>query len=240
MLAQKKERDRLGMFLAEGEKCVRDLLPAFNPVSIICSGEWLERNNGVAERYSEKILVSDKRGLEIISSFKSIPDVIGVFAKPVENETSDNLDSGQLYVLLDEIQDPGNLGTIIRTCDWFGIYDIFASKTTVDAYSPKVVQATMGSLARVRVNYCELRELIMKNRSVKVIGTVLNGVPIEDLSSGIKGMILMGNEGRGISEELKDLVDIRLTIPAVNPLSHPDSLNVAVATGIVISHLRSV
>lgn len=237
-LSTKKERDRTGLFIAEGEKCVSDTLGAFQLVNLICTQDWINRNLDTVRKFKEDILVADKRGMEIISSQASLPDVIAIFHKGTEDRDIPKLDPEKLYLLLDEVQDPGNLGTIIRTCDWFGVYDIFASKNTVDVYSPKVVQATMGSLSRVRVRYLDLKELIRNNMRLKLIGTVLDGDPLEKASLPNKGMLLMGNEGRGISEELRDLIDVGVTIPPYNSKEHPDSLNVAIATAIMLGRLR--
>ena len=231
----KKERDALGLFLAEGHKCVVDLLPAFPLENLICTQEWVQKNPELASRYESKILISDRRGLEIISSLKSLPDVIAVFKKPSQLENAEP--SSQTVLLLDEIQDPGNLGTIIRSCDWFGVYEIYASGSTADAFSPKVVQATMGSLARVKVNYVDLSKLIDENRDYKVVGTLLDGTPLKKADLSGKTFIIMGNEGRGISEELKRKIDVPVTIPPSNPTSHPDSLNVAIATAIILSNI---
>ena len=236
-LSSKKERDRQGLFLAEGEKCVKDTLDAFCLENLIATQEWADNNQGIVQKYKEKLLISDKRGLEIISSFNSLPEVIAVFRQKACIEKIPVLDSKKLYVLLDEIQDPGNLGTIIRTCDWFGVYEIYASRNTADVYSPKVVQASMGSLSRVSVNYINLIELIEKNKDLKVIGTLLNGNPLDQTSLPSFGFLLMGNEGRGISKELQAMVDLPVTIPPVNKSSHPDSLNVAIATAILLSHI---
>ena len=238
-LVSKKERDLQGLFLVEGEKCVKDSLDSFKLKNLICTKDWFERNQEFEENWGNEILLSDKRGIEIISSLNTPPEVIAVFEKPVYLEKIPELDKNKFYLLLDEIQDPGNLGTIIRTSDWFGVYQIFASKNTVDVYSPKVVQSTMGSLSRVKVLYLDLEELILKNRDIKLIGTILNGVPLDDAKVIKNGMILMGNEGRGISNDLKKYIDLPVTIPPVNPSNHPDSLNVGIATAIILSKLIS-
>lgn len=236
-LANKKERDKTGLFLVEGSKNVVDCVGYFPPAFLIASDSWLSQNPDVTEKWEGEIFSSDRRGIEIISSLNSLPEVIAVFHKPSPLSGIPVLEDGKIYLLLDEIQDPGNLGTIIRTCDWFGVYDIFASKTTVDVFSPKVVQATMGSLSRVRVHYLDLEELIEKNSRLPLVGTLLEGTPY-DMQPPLKsGMVLMGNEGRGISENLKKRVDIPLTIPPVNPEFHPDSLNVAIATAVILSEL---
>lgn len=236
-LSNKKERDKQGLFIAEGNKCVRDIIDAFGVEHLICTSDWLQRNSGIAIKYQDKILRSDKKNIEIISTLSSIPDVIAVLKKGIHNEEIPILNKNKLYVLLEEIQDPGNLGTIIRTCDWFGVYDIYASKNTVDVYSPKVIQSTMGSLSRVKVHYLDLEELIIKNREIRLIGTVLNGIPLSNTRFNNGAMLLMGNEGKGISQKLLNLITDPVTIPPVNPVNHPDSLNVAIATSICLYYL---
>ena len=233
-LAAKKQRDISGLFLAEGHKCVSDYLGAFPLQNLVATREWCERNPQLFANYADKILISDKRGLEIISSLNSVPDVIAVFEK--RSACCPEISPEKLYLLLDEIQDPGNLGTIIRTCDWFGVYDIFASPKTVDLYSPKVVQATMGSLSRVRVHYVDLKKLVENHPEIPLVGTLLSGIPYKDCDV-LKGgcFVLMGNEGRGISEDLKKLINVPVTIPPANPEVHPDSLNVAIATAVILS-----
>lgn len=238
-LYSKKERDLTGLFMAEGEKCVKDLLKAFPLEYLICSQEWLKSNPELQRECSTQLLVSDKRGLEIISTLSSVPEVVAIFKKPEAETETPKLSAYKLYLLLDEIQDPGNLGTIIRTCDWFGVYEIFASKTTVDVYSPKVVKSTMGSLSRVKVRYLDLERLIDSNKEVPVVGTLLEGIPLNDAKLERHGMILMGNEGKGISESLKSKINVPVTIPPINPIDHPDSLNVAIATAIILSHLSN-
>lgn len=235
-LTSKKERDKQGLFLAEGEKCVTDMLKTFNPRYLIATKPWIEKHPEICNKWEERVLVSDKRNIEIISSLNTPSEIVAVFEKTIRDDEIPVLDKSKIYLLLDEIQDPGNLGTIVRTCDWFGLYDIFASKNTADVYGNKVVQSTMGSLTRVRVHYLDLEELIETNREMKVIGTVLNGVPLKETALESGGLILMGNEGRGISENLLKRIDLPVTIPPVNISSHPDSLNVSIATAIILSH----
>lgn len=237
-LSQKKTRDEQGLFLAEGDKCVLDTIESFTLEYLIATEAWMISHPEIIISHKDKVLQSDKRGIEIISSLKSLPDVIAVFQKLPHPAGIPKLNPKQLYLLLDEIQDPGNLGTIVRTCDWFGVYEIFASIKTVDVYGPKVVQATVGSLSRVHVHYLDLEALIENNRNLPVIGTLLNGKSLNEFTSGTSGLLLMGNEGKGISSGLKKMIDRPLTIPPVNKASHPDSLNVAVATAIILSHLK--
>lgn len=235
-LFNKKNRDREGLFIVEGEKNVADTLVAFDLEALVCTDEWFD-NNSTLVNEGNKVFIADAKKMGMVSSLNCPPDVLAVFKKRVDSEIIPKLPTESIYVLLDEIQDPGNLGTIIRTCDWFGVYDIFASRNTVDVYSPKVVQATMGSLSRVKVHYIDLKELIEKNKGIKVIGAVLDGKPLTSFDKMQSGLLLLGNEGRGISQELKELIDIPLTIEPLNPLKHPDSLNVAVSAAIILSHL---
>ena len=239
-LSAKKHRDREGLFIVEGEKNVLDTLSFFKVRYLVCTKKWISQHIELEERYKDELLISDQKNIDIISSLKTPPEVVAVMEKPKEITEIPKLKDNKYYLLLDEIQDPGNLGTIIRTCDWFGIYEIYASPTTTDVYGPKVVQSTMGSLSRVRVHYLDLEQLIRSNREIKLIGTLLEGVPLAtaDITGG--GMILMGNEGNGISEKLKKYIDLPVTIPPENPERHPDSLNVAIATAIIVSKIRAL
>ena len=237
-LHSKKKRAETRRFIVEGTKSISDYIKTFVPQHIICTYEWLN-DNPQYKNYSELILIDkNKTGISQISLLSSPPDVIAVFKMPADPEDIPALDPQNYYLLLDNIQDPGNLGTIIRTCDWFGIYHIFASKDTVDIYNPKVIQATMGSLTRVQIQYLDLAELIHKNKSCKVFGALLDGTPLFHSTMEEGGMILMGNEGNGISESLKNLITEPITIPPTNQTDHPDSLNVAIATAVILSHIR--
>ena len=238
-LANKKIRDQKDLFLVEGDKCVKDSVSAFEPVHIIATDAWLKENSDFILPFKEYVLQSDSRGIEIISSFNSLPQVIAVLKKPEENKKIPVLEKDKLYLLLDDIQDPGNMGTIIRTCDWFGVYDIFASKNTVDIYGPKVVQSAMGSLSRVKVTYLDLAELIQRNPDIRVIGTLLEGKPFNVCGNLNSGMLIMGNEGNGISQKLKGKITLPVTIPPFNNKNHPDSLNVAIATAVILSYIRN-
>lgn len=236
-LASKKMRDTLGLFMVEGEKCVLDSLPAFDLQHLVCLPSWIDSHPQFVHKYKDFILLADSKGIEALSSLNSLPEVIGIFKKRTLAEETPQLIPDKFYLLLDTIQDPGNLGTIIRTCDWFGIYDIYASKDTADCYSPKVVQSAMGSLSRVKVHYTDLVDLIEKNPDIRVIGTLLRGIPIREVKWPEGGFLIMGNEGKGVSEELRRKIDLAVTIPPANSASHPDSLNVAIATAIILSSL---
>lgn len=235
-LQSKKMRDRLSLFIVEGGKCLIDMLPAYKLDSIVSTEDWYKKNHSILKQDCTVFIDNDHTGLERISTFGCPPEVIGIFKIPKPAKYKKKLDSSKLYLLLDEIQDPGNLGTIIRTCDWFGVYDIFASTNTVDIYNPKVIQSTMGSLSRVHVHYQDLCSLIEENEEMRVYGTLLAGKPLNECKTEEGGMIIMGNEGRGISPNLRNKITDAITIPPVNKASHPDSLNVSIATAITLSH----
>ena len=234
----KKYREESGLFIAEGRKCVADLLGAFHLEFIISSERWFKENKEFFKWPEKVLLVKDKSELKRISALTSPPEVIAVFRIPLPDISEKKLNRDKTYLFLDDIQDPGNLGTIIRTCDWFGVYEIYASEGTVDVFNPKVVQSTMGSLCRVKVNYMNLEDMISRNPGLRIYGTLLTGTPIKDCNPKEKGVIIMGNEGKGISDNLKQLITIPVTIPPVNKENHPDSLNVAIATAIFLSYFQ--
>ena len=152
---------------------------------------------------------------------------------PAEREI---VESG-LIIALDSIRDPGNLGTILRLCDWFGIHQIVCSKETVDIYNPKVVQATMGSITRVNVKYIDLNDFLSRTK-LPVFGTFMDGANIYKESLPQEGIIVMGNEANGISDELEGIIQNRLSIPRFGDLKKTESLNVATATAIILSEFR--
>lgn len=223
-LQQKKHRDAEGVFVAEGAKCVEELRKAFELVLLATSDN---------ATYTE---------IEQMSSLRTPQGVIGVFKKRAFNS---EIPSG-LLVALDGVQDPGNLGTIIRTCDWFGIHDILCSRDTADCYNPKVVQATMGALARVRVRYVDLpKELtLLRQSGLPLYGTLLEGENMYEpyaIPDKQRGVIIMGNEGNGISESIRKLITHPLLIPSypINA-STSESLNVSIATAIVLAEFRRI
>ncbi len=236
-LSSKKMRAKHGLFLAEGEKCALDTLGAFPLECLIMTEEWLERNRPMVADYADKIATATPAAIKNITTLVSPPEVIAVFRQESDNRQEDK--GGKVYLMLDGVQDPGNLGTIIRTADWFGIDTIFASKDTVDVYNPKVVQSTMGSLKRVKVYYTDLAEIIDAHPDMPVYGMLLDGENIYDanIASG-KGFIIMGNEGNGISEALRRKISNPLLIPPYDVENHPESLNVAIATAITLFRFR--
>ena len=209
-LQLKKHRDETGLFVAEGEKCVEELRKGFELVHLFINGEADKR---------EAIHVSQTQ-LEQMSGLRTPQGVIGVFKKSEHSDYSEYSENSDLLLVLDGIQDPGNLGTIIRTCDWFGVRTILCSPDTADCYNPKVVQATMGALARVQVLYLDL-PTFLKSTTIPVYGTLLDGRDMyEELrSEGVnelksKAIIVMGNEGNGISQAVRPFITHPLRIPS--------------------------
>jgi TrmH family RNA methyltransferase len=223
-LEQKKYRKKEGLFVAEGPKVVDDLLRAgFKAHTIFATSEWESQGQTFQE-------VSDEE-LRRVSFLQHPQRVLALFFIPTESIPS----VSSLSLALDDVQDPGNLGTIIRIADWFGIDTIYCSENTADAWSPKVVQATMGSIARVNIIYTDLQELISKAQ-VPVYGTLLDGQDIYTQELSKEGIIVMGNEGKGISPPIRKLINRKLLIPQFH--EGPESLNVAIATAITCSEFR--
>lgn len=234
-LELKKNRKEEGVFIAEGHKLVGDLLGHFSCKLIVALPNWLKKNPKVT---ADEIIEVTPDELSRASLLKTPQDVLAIFEQP-HYETSTDIMKHSLCLALDDIQDPGNLGTIIRLADWFGIENIFCSHGTVDVYNPKVIQATMGALARVKLHYCDLVKLITSVKDIPIFGTFLDGNNIygEDLSKN--GLIIMGNEGNGVSKEVSKLINKKLYIPNY-PTSREtsESLNVAIATAIVCAEFR--
>lgn len=237
-LEQKKYRTKEGVFVAEGPKVVGDLLEAMRPRKVFATSEWLSSNG---TRGIDVETVSEEE-LSRISFLQHPQQVLALFPIPTYEESDNYAEilKGKLTLALDSVQDPGNLGTIIRIADWFGIETILCSHETADVYNPKVVQATMGSIARVRIFYTDLVETLERlSHTMPVFGTFLDGESIHDRHLPDEGIIVMGNEGKGISEEVAQLVKERLLIPNYpKGRQTADSLNVAIATAIVCAEFR--
>lgn len=239
-LEQKKQRRQEGAFVAEGHKNVGDLLRAgFLPITIVATEEW---QCPVTLPESTELFTVDAEELRKASLLMNPQQVLGVFrlpdrqaAIPTAQYLKDNL-----CLCLDGVQDPGNLGTIIRTADWFGIEHIICSNTTADAFNPKVVQATMGSIARVGISYTDLPQWLESlPQDIPVYGTALDGESIYGTTLSHNGVIIMGNEGNGISHEVGRMLTNRLLIPSY-PADRPtaESLNVSTATAIICAEFR--
>lgn len=225
-LEQKKYRKKEGLFVAEGPKVVGDLLRAgFKAHTIFATSEWESQGQTFQE-------VSDEE-LRRVSFLQHPQRVLALFFIPTESVPS----VSSLSLALDDVQDPGNLGTIIRIADWFGIDTIYCSENTADAWSPKVVQATMGSIARVNIIYTDLVALLSQT-TLPVYGTLLDGQNLYQQELSSEGIIVMGNEGNGISQPVRALVSHRLFIPSYQEGETAESLNVAVATAITCAEFR--
>ncbi len=234
-LELKKNRNKEGKFVAEGFKVVDDLL-ALQPADlIVATQEWLHGKHLAAQ--TEVIEVTEEE-LKKVSFLQHPQQVLAVFRQATSGDYSIN--TSELSLALDGVQDPGNLGTIIRIADWFGITHIYCSQDTADVYNPKVVQATMGSIARVKVEYGNLLALVESlPADVPVYGTLLDGDNIYQQTLENRGLIVMGNEGKGISPALAKKVNHRLLIPNFpEGRATADSLNVAIATAITCSEFR--
>ena len=278
-LQMKKFRDETGLFVAEGEKCVEELRKGFEVEYYIQTAD--ADRPATPDRTQtglrpDRVLLATPKEIEQMSGLKTPQGVIGVFRKrptrpPHEGEEKGRM-TEDLILVLDGVQDPGNLGTIIRTCDWFGVHEIVCSKDTADCYNPKVVQATMGALARVRVHYTDLVEWLSPTRpphegeeNMRIYGTLLEGENMYEVmrpalpdraQTGLRPdrtqtIIVMGNEGNGISAEVRKLITHPIRIPSYPPngasgkngknAEHSEvveSLNVSIATAIVLAEFR--
>ena len=228
-LQQKKQRDAEGVFVAEGHKCVEELRGAFELVLMVTPDN------------------ANEVEIAQMSNLRTPQGVIGVFRKRHIASSSDSPLASlpqDLVLALDGVQDPGNLGTIIRTCDWFGVHDIYCSMDTADCYNPKVVQATMGALARVRVHYINIEQWLQEIRKagVPIYGTLLEGGNMYQegaIANKHQGVIIMGNEGNGISREIRKLITHPIRIPSYPADAETsESLNVGIATAIVLAEFR--
>jgi RNA methyltransferase, TrmH family len=227
-LQQKKYRFANQLFFAEGIKVIQELLASNFELEHLYSTK-----NDFEEVSNDKKTVILESELKKISALSTPNTCLAVFKIAADKPI---IKSG-LILALDSIRDPGNLGTILRLCDWFGISQIICSNETVDIYNPKVVQATMGSIARVNVNYIDLNAFIAQSK-IPVFGTFMDGENIYKLTLPQEGIIIMGNEANGISAELEKLVKNKLTIPRFGALQKTESLNVANATAIILSEFR--
>ena len=235
-LTHKKFREEEGVFVAEGPKVISEFLLE---EKIECEGvyaekSWIENNRNLVNLLpGDKVTEVDGQFLGRISHLKTPNQVLGIFKKP---KAIYPVMKDKLSIMLDDLQDPGNMGTIIRTADWFGVEHIICSENSVDCFNQKVVQATMGSLLRVNVYYTDLSSFIQNNASIKIFAAALNGNSLFTMNKIDEGIILIGNESKGISDELFQLSSEKITIPK---FGHAESLNAAVATGIILSHINN-
>lgn len=233
-LLNKKYRQLHKVFRAEGDKIVLELLNSeISVVEVFALPKWLERNTDKIG--DSKIFSLTSAELKKISSLQTPPEVIVVAELPEYFIDMNEIGSGYCLAF-DFIQDPGNLGTIIRTADWFGIRNIVCSIGSVDAFSPKVVQASMGSIAGVKVHYVDLETFIKETKNV-VFGTFMDGAKVNKVIFPKNSLVVFGNEGRGISEEIASIIPNRITITGDSHAS-AESLNVSIASAIVCNTLK--
>ena len=227
-LATKQGREELGAFIAEGEKLVGEIRNSALHIRKIYQTRAI---------FAEGEIISEKE-MERISQLKTANSVSAVVESPKSKLSSVKPDKN-LVLALDRVQNPGNLGTIIRLADWFGISDIVCSEDTADCFNPKVIQATMGAILRVRVHYTNLAEWLKNQSNTKIYGTFLEGENIYSAQLDKSGVIVMGNEGQGISAEVAETVSHKLLIPPYpTDRCGSESLNVAVATAVICSEFR--
>ncbi len=231
-LGQKKVRDQEGVFIAEGPKIIAELLASVDAkiIQLYALHDWIEANR--KDCNGTDIIEIDETDLEKISQLTTPNKVLAIVKKPA---APDHLQAKEtVSLVLDTIQDPGNMGTIIRIADWFGIKQIICSKDCADIYNPKVVQSTMGSIARVAVLYTDLVPWLEAQKDVFIYAAALEGQNVTAMKKITEGLIIIGNESKGIHREIFELIDVKITIPRIGSA---ESLNAAVATGIILSHI---
>jgi TrmH family RNA methyltransferase len=227
-LQQKKYRIKNGLFVAEGTKVIQEFLDANFELYHL-----YETSSVFKQIASNKKSVLLENDLKKISFLTSANNCLALFKIPEQNKNPNS----DLIVALDSIRDPGNLGTIIRLCDWFGVQTIVCSEETADCYNPKVIQATMGSLARVAVNYCDLPKYLSTTK-LPIFGTFMDGNNLYESKLPPIGILVLGNEGVGISDSVEKLVHHKLSIPRFGAVQKTESLNVATATAIFLSEFK--
>ncbi|MCX6319741.1 MAG: RNA methyltransferase [Bacteroidetes bacterium] len=231
-LGQKKFREAEGLFIAEGPKLVAELLQVVpgHISAVFALEEWLNEHHSLLTHVEAHPVTEIE--LEKISQLTT-PNQVLALVKQFDNETLLPA-KNKITLALDDIRDPGNLGTIIRIADWFGIPQIVCSRHCADVYNSKVVQSTMGSIARVHIVYTDLEEWLIQNRDVTVYAAMLEGKPVHTIGAIKEGILVIGNEAQGIKEDIAGLVNEKITIPRKGSA---ESLNAAVATGILLSQL---
>jgi TrmH family RNA methyltransferase len=227
-LHQKKYRKEHQLFIAEGIKVIQELLSSNFEVQKIYT-----TLPNLFNKHSLPLEIISEVELQKMSALITPNECLAVFKIP----TLQSIDEKELIVALDDIRDPGNFGTIIRLCDWFGVKQIVCTEQTVDLYNPKVIQATMGSISRVQVNYIDLNEYL-QNTTLPIYGTFMDGDIIYNEKLHQNAIIVMGNEANGISSSIEDLIQKRITVPRFGTIQETESLNVATATAIVLNEFR--
>ncbi|MEO7802874.1 MAG: RNA methyltransferase [Ginsengibacter sp.] len=234
-LHHKKFRDEEDLLIAEGVKVLHDIISSkkFECRLLYATADWFDEHEQLLEGLTstQKIVASEDE-LTKISTLHTPNKVLGVFKQP---KSAEIVLENNISLMLDDISDPGNMGTLIRIADWFGIENIICSEHCVEVYNPKVVQATMGSICRVNVMYTSLPAFIQNNRAIPTYAASLRGESLSTLDSTTEGILIVGNESKGISNDVLDLSTKKITIPKYG---QAESLNAAVATGIILSWMK--
>ncbi len=225
-LKQKKYRQQHGFFVVEGVKTIKELLRSDLKLHKLYTTETFNIDA------KDEIIISET-DLKRITYLKTPNKALAIFEMPESKVINNN----QLIVALDAVRDPGNLGTIIRLCDWFGVKDLICSKETVDCFNPKVIQATMGSITRVNISYIDL-EQFLKESKVPVFGAFMDGEIVYKKELPEKGILIMGNEANGVSKEIEAIISEKISIPRFGDIQATESLNVATATAILLSEFK--
>lgn len=232
-LHHKKHRKEQALFITEGIKSITEFLDSdYSVDTIFCTSEYLQKFSKITQKV--KLLEVTDSELKKISTLTTPQHALALIKVPRKTTIDVESFKGKFTLMLDGIQDPGNLGTIIRTADWFGFTDLVCSTDTVEAYNPKVVQATMGSLSRLKIHYTDLYDLLESSK-IPAFGALLNGKSIYEMDFGTEGFLILGNEGNGISEKVKDVITCAVTIPR---FGSAESLNVAISAAILCSELK--
>ncbi|MFN4761496.1 TrmH family RNA methyltransferase [Gillisia sp. Q332] len=227
-LEQKKARTKNRLFIVEGIKGISEILASNYELDSLYTTEE------IFDVPASKTNLIKEADLKKISRLKTPQTAVAIFKIP-DVKTPD---LNGLIIALDGVRDPGNLGTIIRLCDWFGVKTLLCSKDTVDCYNPKVVQASMGSITRVQVVYLDLSQVIRDNPEIPVMGTFLEGENLYEANFPSNGILVLGNEANGISKELEQMVSMKLNIPQFGDSQNTESLNVATATAVFFGEFR--
>ncbi len=231
-LDSRKQREKLGLFIAEGEKCVADTIDFFTPEAIIIS----EANSKAFERYKDySVFTVSDQDMRKLSQFQSLPDILAIYKLPSLMETKYADYSFGLTLMLDSVQDPGNLGTILRIASWFGVARVVLGQGCADPFNPKAVQSSMGAVGMVKMIQGDLVPIMESNPEIPVCGTLLDGTDIYATPLSLPAFVVMGNEGNGLSEAVRKKVNKPLLIPNFASGPHAESLNVAAATAITVS-----
>lgn len=231
-LGSRKQREKLGLFIAEGRKCVADTLGFFEVEAIIA----LDSACISSDEYAGFPLLSvDETEMRRISQLQTLPEVVAVYKIPDATSLDTSLLSHSLTLMLDAVQDPGNLGTILRIASWFGISQVILGKGCADPYNPKTVQSSMGAVGMVRIIQADIIDIIDEYPDIPVCGTLLDGENIFKADLSLPAFVVMGNEGNGLSSAVRARVNKPLLIPSFAKGPHAESLNVAAATAITVS-----